>query len=785
MSAYHLSPASPPRLAVLALTLMLAGCATLPGSRDPGLAAASPVTSAPGIAANPLAAVERTAPAQGAATQPLAERARPMLFSGNDTLFRVPPPRTQVSTQGDAVSLRFEQAPVVDVVHAILGDLLKADYSIVQPIAGEISLHTHQPVPRAEMLDMLESLLSAKGIVMVPDANGRYQVGPPEAVRTAVPLPTMLGNLPVGFSAVIVPLRYVGVTEMVDILRPVTAEENIFRVDAARNLLMLAGTRTQIDAWMEIVSTFDVDFLKGMSVGLFPLEHAPVREVDAALRTLFAGADGNAGAAVGMLPGVGGNGGAATGGREAGQAGSARSLQGPLAGLVRFLPIERLNALLIVTPRAHYLEQARLWIERFDRPLETDAEPQLFVYPIQNGSASHLAGLLSGIFGGSDTASSRPADSGVAPGLGSVASGASAGLSGGGMGQGLSGGMSMGLGAAAPSSAGAAPAAAAAPLSIGGIRVIADEHNNALLIYAPRRDYRRIEAALRQLDVAPTQVLIEASIIEVTLADELQYGLQWFFDGRLGGDYNGSGQLTRGDSSSIGAVNPGFSYSITNPLGNLRAVLTALADKNLLNVISSPSLLVQDNYVAQIQVGDQQPVRTSTTVSDSNAQITSSIEYKDTGVLLSVQPSVNAGGLVSMTVSQTLTDVGAAIDVATGQRPFLKREIATRVAVRSGETVVLGGLIRDNSTRARQGLPFLHDVPVLGNLFGSTTISNDRTELLVLITPRVMRNDQDLREVNAELRERMRAIRDFTVRLRPDDLPALIVPDGAPTVPAD
>ena len=287
-----------------------------------------------------------------------------------------------------------------------------------------------------------------------------------------------------------------------------------------------------------------------------------------------------------------------------------------------------------------------------------------------------------------------------------------------------------------------------------GVRVVADEQNNALLIYAPAREYAKIESALRRLDVAPSQVLIEASIMEVTLTDDLRYGLQWYFNGQLNGrGWQGLGQLTGGSSDLIGTSNPGFSYSFINPLGDVRAVLSALAEKSLLKVISSPSVLVQDNYTASIQVGDQQPVRSSTTVTDGGLT-TNSIQFKDTGVSLSVTPSVNAGGLVAMDVDQSVTDVGS-VDVATGQRSFLRREIKSRVAVRSGETVVLGGLIRDNGQRGRQGVPLLQDIPLVGGLFSQSTDASTRTELVVMITPRVVTDDAALGEISAAIRRRL------------------------------
>ena len=285
------------------------------------------------------------------------------------------------------------------------------------------------------------------------------------------------------------------------------------------------------------------------------------------------------------------------------------------------------------------------------------------------------------------------------------------------------------------------------------VRVVSDEFNNALLIHAPRRDYDKIRDALRRLDVPPTQILIEASILEVTLTDELSYGLQWAFNNGLGSNgRTGTGLFNPNSSGGIGPDQPGFSYTITSRAGEVRAVLNALAQKNLVNVISSPSIMVLDNHNAQIQVGNQQPVRSSTLVTDGGNTQTS-IEFKDTGVLLDVLPSVNAGGLVTMDVSQAVTDVGP-VDEATGQRSFLQREILSRVSVRSGETVVLGGLIRDNTSVGDLGIPFLKDIPLLGNLFRTQSRINDRTELVVLITPRALKNDEQLRAVSDEMRRR-------------------------------
>ena len=288
------------------------------------------------------------------------------------------------------------------------------------------------------------------------------------------------------------------------------------------------------------------------------------------------------------------------------------------------------------------------------------------------------------------------------------------------------------------------------------VRVVADEENNALMIYATGKQYKIILAALEKLDIVATQIIIEASILEVTLTDELRYGLEWTFKNGLGSDYDGVGLLAN-SADGPAAVIPGFSYTVTNSIGDISAVLNALSKESLVNIISTPSVMVLDNHEAYIHVGQQIPVIDQQSTSDASdtSRITQSITYRDTGVKLTVRPSVNAGGLVTMDVAQSVTDVGDP-DIPTGQRSFLERNIVSRVAVRSEESVVLGGLIRENASSGSSGLPWLHKIPVVGGLFGTVADTDTRTELLVIITPRALYNAEELREASEEMRSRIR-----------------------------
>ena len=288
---------------------------------------------------------------------------------------------------------------------------------------------------------------------------------------------------------------------------------------------------------------------------------------------------------------------------------------------------------------------------------------------------------------------------------------------------------------------------------LGNVRVVADEENNALMIYSTGLQYRVIKTALDQLDIEATQVVIEASILEVTLTDKLRYGLEWTFKNGIGDDYNGRGLLTSGAAAVPSVIVPGFSYAVTNSIGDISAVLNALSEENLINVISTPSVMVLDNHDAYIHVGNQVPVVSGETINDGGFA-TQNVTYRDTGVQLNVRPSVNAGGLVTMQIEQSVTDVGT-VD-ARGNPTFLERAIMSRVAVRSHESVVLGGLIRENAKNTESGVPILHKLPVIGPLFGTVDKEDTRTELLVIITPRAIYNEQDLREVSEEMRSQIR-----------------------------
>ena len=677
-----------------ALAFVLVSCATVPEAEPSGSAGSDPITDTQSAALSE----------QGEENQEPAA-VQSALYLGTDKGVQLPTARPPIRLDGDAVMLNFEQAPLNEVIHTILGDTLGLDYVIENQVPGEITLRTRSPIPRAQLLPILESLLRNNSVLMIRGPNDRFFISGSANIRSTVP--SFESSPAEGYSNVIVPLQYISATEMAEVLKPVARDDTFVRIDQSRNLLILAGTQIQLEGWLDIVSTFDVDQLAGMSVGIFPLQNATVEEVVEELGHIMSSPGGEG------LPGI--------------------------DAMVNIMPIDRLNSLMVVSPRAHYIEAIRGWVNELDTIDQAGAEPTLQVYPVRNGNAGQLAGLLSTIYGGSAKGGSTK--QGVAPGVAQAQSGS-------------------GMSANMPSRSGKS-AGTGGTFDLGeDVRVVADEYNNSLLVYAAPYEYQKIERILTKLDVVATQVLIEASIVEVTLRDDLEYGLEWAFDNNLGGGDTGSGLLNLGGNLQPQA---GFSYTITNSAGAVKAVLNALAEKSLINVISTPSVLVLDNHTAAIHVGDQQPIQSQSTVTNGG-NVQNSITYKDTGVKLQVTPSVNDGGLVTLDIDQSVTDVGP-VDAATRQRSFLERNVSSRVAIRSGDSVVLGGLIRDNETEGKSGVPLLMDIPLVGALFRTTTQASTRTELLIFITPRVMEGDEDLRDLNREMRSRMRGLTNF------EDLP--------------
>lgn len=644
-----------------------------------------------------------------------------------------------VASREGKFTLNFESAELSEVVKVILGDTLHANYSINPKVSGKVSLQTSHPLSEEELLPTLELLLQANNAALLRD-GGVYRIEPvASAVNSgnAAKLAFPGKELPIGFQVRVIPLRFVSAKEMQDILKPMITPATLLRADSSRNLLMLAGTERELENIQETVNVFDVNYMQGMSFGIFPLTNVDAATADKELAEIFGYASG-----------------------------------GAMEEMFKTVPIERLNALLVITPQVKYLEQVKTWIDRLDRANTTSAGG-VNVYRVQHIKAVDLAATLSDIFmasGSTQTAKPPSVAMGRSGSQLSSKSGSSSSSTQPASASASASSSPSSSSSTSQSSAGRSPARMAAGSArvgnVGDVRIIADEGNNSLITVSSAQDYEIIRNVIKQLDVMPLQVHIDATILGVELTDDLKYGVEWKFNTAANGT-SGLGTIGVIADGVAAASTGGFSYVISRA-NDVKAVIHALEDKNNLTVLSSPSLMVLNNQEASIQVGDQIPIRTSQTSTipttpvpdtdnniNNNTFASSGIEMKDTGVKLKVTPRVNSGGMVLMDIEQNVDTAKQTTSSGIDSPTILKRSITSSVAISSGETVLLGGLISEDDTDNKSGVPLLMDIPLLGDLFSTTTRTKKRSELIVLITPRVVSDIVDAHAVTDEYKRKM------------------------------
>jgi general secretion pathway protein D len=675
------------------------------------------------------------------------DRSRQRAFEqrGTAQLPEAGPPPSGVTATGQAgdVTLNFVDTDIREIARTILGTTLNLNFTIDPNVRGTGSIETGAPLPRSALLPTLETLLNANGATLV-ERNGVYAVVPLTAGATRN---LVSGANAIGAGTQIVPLRYAAARDLAKVLEPYVAEGGKISADPGRNALIITGDAAVRSTLVGLVRAFDIDILAGQSYALFPI------------------GDGDAAKRASELERV-----------------LQAQGEGTLGGVVRVIPMDRVNAVLVVSSQPRYIDAAKRFF-RLTNQVEDATARSWHVYYVQNGQSPDLENLLQRAFTPRNVSPTAPPPGATAPGAEqlSIAPGAGpgGGLSGlgglggaGGVGRGggLTGGLggsagipgaggaAAGLGAGIPTPASAAaeaPPPATEPLSAetgaGGaienrIRIIANRRNNALLIYATPSEYSVIEGMLRKIDIIPLQVLIEATIAEVTLNDVLQYGTQFFFRVAHVAE-------TLGPQPVFPENFAGFALSKAPNF-----ILKALADVTKVRVLSAPQLLVLDNEPARLQVGQQVPVLTGTATSTlaAGAPVVNSIDYHPTGVIMQVTPRVNSSGLVTLDIAQEVSDVAPpAANTAQGSPTFSDRVVRTRVAVQDGQTIGMAGLIRDTSTEENSGVPFLKDIPLLGTFFSTQGNNRNRTELLVMITPHVVRDQRDARALTEDLRSQL------------------------------
>jgi general secretion pathway protein D len=453
----------------------------------------------------------------------------------------------------------------------------------------------------------------------------------------------------------------------------------------------------------------------------------------------------------------------------------------PLAGILRIIPIERMNALLIVTPQPAYLEEAKKWIERLDRGGGGDGV-RFYVYNLQNTRAERLAPLLQQAFTGRVTQQFQQPAPTLAPGTPAGTIVNPPAFTGPTITPGVVGAPTTTIiqqqqpqqtttvpGTGAPGVPRPAGAAGDALGIVRNIQAVADKDANTILIIATPSEYMVIEAALKKLDVPARQVMIEVVIADVTLRDEYQYGVEWYFSNganQAGGLFRAGttvGNIFSGVPQPDAGIKPrvpGFNYLLSGAFpGGIQAAISLLGTNANVKVVANPHVSALDNQKATIKVGNRIPISQQTIVGGTSNAVVTTSQYIDTGVLLAVTPRINEGGLVTLDVQAEVSIPG---DCQTEgcSPPINTRSVQSIVGVQSGRTMVMGGLINTTKVDGSSGLPLLSKIPIVGGLFGTQTMREDRTELVLFITPRVVETDSDIQGVINDLRRRMERLDD-------------------------
>jgi general secretion pathway protein D len=683
-------------------------------------------------------------------------------------------PPVQAAPNGDGYELNFENADITAVAKAILGGILGVGYTIDPHVQGTVTISSGRSVPKGELILVLENALRMNGVVLAPDGAGGYRLVPsgdgqgPPVVGTS--------DSPQGYGISVVPLRYTSAQTIIKLLDSYATKAGVARADVAHNMILVEGTGPERTEAVDAILRFDTDWMRGQSVGIYQLDNATP---DAMIKEL-----GNI---------------------------MQNSEKGLNEGLVTFQPIARLNAVLVVTKKPNLLKEVATCIRRLDK--SNNAGASVHVYRLLYADARTIAKVLGDLFGTSSSGLNSAANQ-IAPGAGTsststlignqansannglpnlpatqpgLAGAGGAGTPGiqlGNSGNGVGNPQAVNASVFGGSSGAVEPGAFGGDNNQGqtsvvtpGFRIAADVANNSLVVYADQEHYQIIEQTLARLDRPQLQVAIHATIAEVTLNNDLQFGVEYFLQnnaGSLGFNTLGAAAATAAGAAAtqaLGAVLPGANILIgsqTNP----KVVLNALRTITDVKVLSSPSVVVLDNQPATLLVGDQIPVETGTanvlaaTTAASNT-IVNSINYINTGVILEVLPRVNANGNVVLAIQQEVSGVennsstSSTTSSTTSLTPTVsQRQIKSAVAVASGQTVLLGGLISETQTRTRSGIPVLEEIPVLGNLFSTNDRSTMRTEIIVFIEPEIIRNSSDAAKAAEELRAKLRGSAD-------------------------
>lgn len=598
-------------------------------------------------------------------------------------------------------SFAFQDADIGQAAREVF-EAIGVAYTIDPSVTGRISFRIEQRLTKAQLLQAFEAALAANDIALVRNGESLVVTAKTRARSAAGLRPLGEGPRSLGYEVVAVPLSFAAPSEVAKALDAIAGKGLVLYADDRLGLLVLAGGGQELKSALDTLQMFDQSGLRETRLRWFDLANAPAATV--------------AGELEGMIKAAG------------------------IAGL-NVLPLKRLNGILIFGRTEKALNDITPWIYKLDAPTK-DTATSLWSYHPRNTSAEALGRTLNAVIGGQTGLDTTTSASSNVTTMGASVSSQT-------MGSGQTTTFAQTVSPSADTIAG--PTAAT---TSDGVRAAVDKDTNTLLVSAPAWRWVQIQKVLAELDRPQSQILIEASVLEVTLGDNFKLGVDWKI---FGNDHHIQASSVSGNAGTVSPTYPGFALTLLDT--DVQAAINALGARTGVEVVSAPKIITLDNKTAHLQVGDQVPVVTQTSQSTqaTNAPVISNVDYRNSGVILSVTPRISGENRIILQVSQEVSSViqtkSSGIDSPTIQQ----RKFESTLALQDGGVVALGGLISRTRNEGNTGVPGLKDVPGLGRLFKTSTRDTARTELIVLLRAKVMteadQSDGALRNLFNDMRE--------------------------------
>jgi len=591
--------------------------------------------------------------------------------------------------------INMENANLYDVVLFFIKQLNLN--CIIEPnIGGTITIHTAGELNKKDLLPLFYQILEANGLTAVQEGKFYRIVTAADVSRADLPLVRNgsggRGNY--GMLLQIIPLKHIASDEMVKILTPFISEQGSLISHVDSNSLLLVDSYRNVQKVLKLVRSFDVDIFTKIGHRFYKIEYVESGGVAKTLSDILTFFDDK-------------------------------------KSKIKIINLEKLNSLLVLSDSESVFDKITEMLVEFDKE-SNDVESHIYLYFLKNSQSEDMAGILNSIFSRSNgqedkqipknTKESTEKPKGQNPfavekkvqPVKRVRRTTSS---------------DYGSGALR-----------------GEVKIIEDTIRNALVIDAIPSDYLVVERILKRLDILPRQVLISVTIADVQLDDDMKLGVEWTFKHSSASDNPSDLFYT------INTGNAGLGFVVGETL-KWDATLSALADKKKVDIVATPSVLASDNISASIDISTEIPVASAQIEYDDNNtnKTQTNIQYRNTGIILNVTPHINEYGLVSMEINQEVSEQSTAVKVGNASYPsFFKRSVSTTLTVNSGQTIAIGGLIREVKTKANRGVPFLSDIPLIGWLFGTQSTESSKSELIILITPKVVATPDDIDAVTAE-----------------------------------